>query len=227
MLRWSVAQGWSTSDWRQFLTFAVPVITYAVCAAVEGSGFIGAWAAGLAFGSLLRGASSGRGAGTDSPDPTQSAEFGKRLGLLLASVSFLVFGAVILGPVLQHLTWRMVVYALISLTAVRMLPVALALTGTGLRAASVAYIGWFGPRGLASLVFGLLAFDEHLPGTTLLNGVIAVTVGLSVLLHGATAPFLGNRYGDWFTRTLRTEPGLRENTLTTDNAPGVRGPHSP
>jgi NhaP-type Na+/H+ or K+/H+ antiporter len=203
------------------------VIAYAVCGAAEGSGFIGAWAAGLAFGSRLRGASPGRGARTDGPDPTHSAEFSKRLGLLLASVSFLAFGAVILGPALQHLTWQMVVYALTSLTAVRMLPVALAMAGTGLRAASVAYIGWFGPRGLASLVFGLLAFEEHLPGVTQLSGVIAVTVGLSVLLHGATAPFLGNRYGDWFARTLRTEPGLRENALTADNAPSMRGPHGP
>ncbi|MEU1691684.1 cation:proton antiporter [Streptomyces hirsutus] len=227
VLRWSVARDWSTPAWRQFLTFAVPVITYALCDTVEGSGFIGAWVAGLAFGSRLRGASSGRVARAEGPGPTQSATFSERLGLLLASVSFLVFGAVILGPALQHLTWRMVVYALISLTAVRMLPVALAMAGTGLRAASVAYIGWFGPRGLASLVFGLLAFEEHLPGTTLLNGVIAVTVGLSVLLHGATAPFLGNRYGDWFARTLRTEPGLRENALSADNAPGIRGPHSP
>jgi NhaP-type Na+/H+ or K+/H+ antiporter len=227
VLRWSVARGWSSPDWRQFLTLAVPVIAYAVCGAAEGSGFIGAWAAGLAFGSRLRGTSPGRGARTDGPDPTQSAEFSKRLGLLLASVSFLAFGAVILGPVLQHLTWRMVVYGLISLTVVRMLPVALAMAGTGLRAVSVAYIGWFGPRGLASLVFGLLAFEEHLPGVTQLSGVIAVTVGLSVLLHGATAPFLGNRYGDWFARTLRTEPGLRENALTADNAPSMRGPHGP
>ena len=227
VLRWSVARGWSSSDWQQYLTLAVPVIAYAVCGAAEGSGFIGAWAAGLAFGSRLRGASPGRGARTDGPDPTHSAEFSKRLGLLLASVSFLAFGAVILGPALQHLTWRMVVYALISLTVVRMLPVALAMAGTGLRAVSVAYIGWFGPRGLASLVFGLLAFEEHLPGVTQLSGVIAVTVGLSVLLHGATAPFLGNRYGDWFARTLRTEPGLRENALTADNAPSMRGPHGP
>ncbi|MEV8034666.1 cation:proton antiporter [Streptomyces sp. NPDC086182] len=225
MLRWSVARGWITSDWRQFLSLAVPVIAYALCGAAEGSGFIGAWAAGLAFGSRLRGASSGQDAHADGPDPTQSAEFSERLGLLLASVSFLAFGAVILGPALEHLTWRMVLYALISLTVVRMLPVALAMVGTGLRAVSVAYIGWFGPRGLASLVFGLLAFEEHLPGASLLSGVIAVTVGLSVLLHGASAPYLGARYGDWFTRTLRTAPDLRENALTADDVHGIRGPH--
>jgi NhaP-type Na+/H+ or K+/H+ antiporter len=224
LLRWSVARGWITSDWRQFLSLAVPLIAYTLCGAAEGSGFIGAWAAGLAFGSRLRGAPSGRDTHTDAPDPTQSTEFSKQFGLLLASVSFLVFGAVILGPVLQHLTWRMVVYALISLTVIRMLPVAIAMAGSGLRAVSVAYIGWFGPRGLASLVFGLLAFDEHLPGVTLLSGVIAVTVGLSVLLHGASAPYLGDRYGVWFTRTLPTEPDLRENTLTADDVHGMRGP---
>lgn len=83
----------------------------------------------------------------------------------------------------------------------------------------MAYIGWFGPRGLASLVFGLLAFEEHLPGGTLLSEVIAVTVGLSILLHGATAPFLGNRYGAWFSRTLGVNPNLRENALAQDGTP--------
>ncbi|WP_327130047.1 cation:proton antiporter [Streptomyces sp. NBC_01343] len=227
VLRWSAARGWSTPDWRQFLTLALPLIAYTLCAAGEGSGFIGAWTAGLVFGSRLRDAPSGRGALADGTDPTRSTEFSERLGLLLASVSFLAFGAAILGPALQHVTWQMVVYALISLTVVRMLPVALAMAGTGLRNVSVAYIGWFGPRGLASLVFGLLAFEEHLPGTAQLNGVIAVTVALSVLLHGATAPLLGNRYGDWFTKTLRTEPRMRENALAGDSAPGVRGPRSP
>lgn len=224
VLRWSVARAWSSSDWRQFLTLAVPVITYAVCGAAEGSGFIGAWAAGLAFGSRLRGTPSGRDARSDGPAPPQSAQFSERLGLLLASVSFLAFGAVILGPALQHLTWRMVVYALISLTVIRMLPVALAMVGSGLRAVSVAYIGWFGPRGLASLVFGLLAFEEHLPGMTHLSGVVAVTVGLSILLHGASAPNLGDRYGGWFVRTLRSEPDLRENALTADDVRGMPGP---
>uniref|UniRef100_A0AAU2K004 Cation:proton antiporter n=1 Tax=Streptomyces sp. NBC_00049 TaxID=2903617 RepID=A0AAU2K004_9ACTN len=219
LLRWSVARGWSSPDWRQFLAFAVPVITYALCVTTEGSGFIGAWASGLAFGIHLRRTPAGQGVRTQDPDPAQNTSFTERLGLLLASLSFLVFGAVLLGPALQHLTWRTVVYALLSLTLLRMLPVALALAGTGLRAASVAYIGWFGPRGLASLVFGLLALEEHLPGETLLSEVIGLTVGLSILLHGASAPFLGNRYGAWFTRTLRAEPNLRENALAQEDAP--------
>ncbi|WP_327122018.1 cation:proton antiporter [Streptomyces sp. NBC_01341] len=214
-LRWSVARGWSSPDWRPILALAVPAVTYGLCLAVDGSGFIGAWAAGLALGTGLRRALPGPTPQEDNSEPLRSVTFTERLGLLLTSLSFLVFGAVILGPTLQHLTWRTAVYALISLTVVRMLPVALALVGTGLRPASIAYVGWFGPRGLASLVFGLLAFEEHLPGTAVLSDTVAITVGLSVLLHGASAPFLGKRYGAWFARTLGTEPDLRENMLST------------
>ncbi|MFJ8667621.1 cation:proton antiporter [Streptomyces sp. NPDC093600] len=214
VLRRSALWGWSSPTWWPYTTLAVAAIAYVLCVAAEGSGFIGAWAAGLVFGHWMRRAPSGRQPRADSPDPARSTEFSERLGLLLASLSFLVFGAVILGPVLANLTWRMVAYALISLTVVRMLPVALALVGTGLRPASLAYLGWFGPRGLASLVFGLLALEEGMPGSTQLSGVIAVTVALSVCLHGASAPFLGERYGDWYARRLRTDPaGLRENTL--------------
>ncbi|MCX5357948.1 cation:proton antiporter [Streptomyces sp. NBC_00124] len=216
LLRWSLSRGWSISDWRQFLVLAIPAVAYALCVMGEGSGFIGAWAGGLAFGIHLRRTPADQGIRPQDSDPAQSTSFTERLGLLLASLSFLVFGAVMLGPTLQHLTWRMVVYALLSLTVLRMLPVAFALIGTGLRPTSVAYIGWFGPRGLASLVFGLLALEEHLPGGSLLSEVIAVTVGLSIILHGASAPFLGNRYGAWFTRTLRAEPNMRENALAHD-----------
>lgn len=223
LLRWSLMRGWSSPDWRQFLVLVVPVIAYVLCAASEGSGFIGAWVAGLAFGIHLRRTPAGPGVRPEDTDPAQSTGFTERLGLLLASLSFLVFGAVILGPALEHLTWRVVVYALLSLTVIRMLPVALALAGTGLRPASVAYIGWFGPRGLASLVFGLLALEEHLPGGTLLSEVVAVTVGLSIILHGASAPFLGERYGAWFTRTLRVTPNLRENALADHGAPRREG----
>ena len=223
LLSWSAAHGLSSPDWRRFGALAVPVVTYALCVLVDGSGFIGAWAAGLAFGIRLRTASPDRSSvtddGTRDSDPVRSTLFTERLGLLLASLSFLVFGAVILGPTLQHLTWRMALYAVISLTVIRMLPVALALTGTGLRPPTVAYLGWFGPRGLASLVFGLIALEEHLPGMTLLGDVVAVTVGLSVVLHGATAPFLGNRYGDWFAAARQREPQLREDALARPTAP--------
>lgn len=93
-----------------------------------------------------------------------------------------------------------------------MVPVALALAGSGLRPASVAYVGWFGPRGLASIVFALLVVEEHVPGVRLIGQVVSVTVGLSVLLHGMTATFLADRYGQWYEKAATTVPGLREST---------------
>ncbi|MFI2210170.1 cation:proton antiporter [Streptomyces sp. NPDC020141] len=208
----SAARGWSTPGWRQILVLTVPATAYALCAVVDGSGFIGAWTAGLAFGAVRRGTA--RAPGSDVPregGAPSEIEFTDRLGEVLTALAFLVFGAVILGPTLEHADWRTVLYAVLSLTVVRAVPVALALAGSGLRAPTTAYIGWFGPRGLASLVFGLIAFEEGLPGADLVSGVIVVTVALSVCAHGASAAFLGARYGAWYADALRRDPGLREN----------------
>ena len=101
-------------------------------------------------------------------------------GGLLDAVTFLLFGAVLLGPSLGHLTWEVVLYAVLSLTVVRMLPVALAMWGTHARPPTVAFLGWFGPRGLASIVFAVIVVEEaHLPHTGTILVVTYVTVGLS------------------------------------------------
>ncbi|QNE76030.1 hypothetical protein F0344_16635 [Streptomyces finlayi] len=107
---------------------------------------------------------------------------------------------------------------MLSLTVVRMLPVAVALVGSGLRLPTVAYIGWFGPRGLASVVLGLLVLEEHVRGVGLLGRVVAVTVGLSVLLHGVSAVALAARYGRWIERTTATGRALREGTPVPEAA---------
>ena len=120
-------------------------------------------------------------------------------GELFDAVTFLVFGAVILGPVLDELTWQVVVYAVLSLTVVRMLPVALALIGTGARRATVGFLGWFGPRGLASIVFAVILFEEGgLLQEDLIVTTIVITIGLSVLVHGLTAAPLAGRYAAWY-----------------------------
>ncbi|MER7043902.1 cation:proton antiporter [Streptomyces jumonjinensis] len=218
VLRWSAVRGWSATGWRQILVLTVPITAYALCVVIDGSGFIGAWTAGLAFGAVVRASTpDGRPPADEATTATAADDdlrrniaFSDRLGELLAALSFLFFGAVILGPVLEHADWRMPLYAVLSLTVIRMLPVAVSLIGSGLRTPTVSYIGWFGPRGLASVVFGLIAFEEQLPGTELLSGVVAVTVALSVYAHGASAAFLGSRYGSWYADTLRHTPELRE-----------------
>ena len=115
------------------------------------------------------------------------------------AITFIVFGAVLLGPTLGNATWAIVLYAVLSLTIVRMLPVAAAMVGTGARRPTVAFLGWFGPRGLASIVFAVLLVEEGGFRTShLLVTTIVITVGLSIVAHGLTAAPLADRYAAWF-----------------------------
>ena len=88
---------------------------------------------------------------------------------------------------------------MLSLTVARMLPVAVAMLGTGARRPTIGFLGWFGPRGLASIVFAVILIEEgDLPHESLLVTTIVITVGLSILAHGLTAAPLANRYAAWF-----------------------------
>lgn len=222
-LRWSVSRGWVEGQWRHILVITAAMAAYELAVVVEGSGFIAAWVAGLVFGTVLRSATDTPHSATDMPhsatdtprsaaaapelDLRHTAGLAEDLGGLLAAVSFVAFGAVLLGAALQHLSWRSVVYAIASLTVVRMLPVAVALIRSGLRRPTVAYIGWFGPRGLASIVLGLITLEEHIPGVETVSAVIAVTVGISVYAHGATSVPLAARYAAWWSRMSASMPG--------------------
>ncbi|MEU7330150.1 cation:proton antiporter [Streptomyces parvus] len=212
LLRASQARGWVSREWTQLFVPAVAAASYALAVVTDGSGFIAAWVAGFAFGFALRRFRATGPAAEPPKEPERTADFTEQLGGLLASVSLLVFGAVLLGPTLEDLSWRIVCYAVLSLTVVRMVPVALALVGSGLRPPTVAYIGWFGPRGLASVVLGLLVLEEHVHGVELVGRVVAVTVGLSVLLHGISAVILANRYGRWHEENTARGRELREAT---------------
>ena len=144
--------------------------------------------------------------------PTELAD---ELGELLGALTFLVFGAVALGPVLGDLTWAVVVYALLSLTVVRMLPVAVSLVGTNPRPVTVGFVGWFGPRGLASIVFALdLVGESGLAETPLIVTVVGLTVALSVLLHGLSAAPAAARYGRWYTAQPRPAESMEAGTVT-------------
>ena len=152
-------------QWRHILVIATAMAAYGLAVVTEGSGFIAAWVAGLVFGTVLRSATdTPRSAAADPQrDLRDTAGLAEDLGGLLAAVSFVAFGAVLLGPALPHqLSWQIVVYAVASLTVIRMLPVAVALVRSGLRQPTVAYIGWFGPRGLASIVLGLITLEDPL-----------------------------------------------------------------
>jgi len=118
------------------------------------------------------------------------------LGELLSLFVWFAFGATMVVPGFEHAAWTDVVFAALALTVVRMVPVAVATVGAGLDRATVAFVGWFGPRGLASVVFALIAVDALDPaeGSRVLAAV-TVTVAMSVVAHGVTASPLAARYG--------------------------------
>ncbi len=174
--------------WRPLVPIAAAILAYGVAGALGGSGFIAAFIAGGLFGAIAR------------PGGEGEMHFIEQSGALLGGVTFLVFGAVLLGPELDHLTWQLILYAAASLTVVRMLPVAFALLGTGARAPTVGLIGWFGPRGLASIVFAVIVEDAHRPNSSAILTAAYLTVGLSVMAHGASAVPLVRRYAAWYGR---------------------------
>jgi sodium/hydrogen antiporter len=193
--------------WLQIVPLAAAFLAFGSAEGAGGSGFIAAFVGGAVFGGLRR----HRGG-----DVSYLAE---QAGAVLAAATFVVFGAVLLGPALGDLTWQIAVYAVLSLTLVRMLPVAIAMVGTGAHRPTVAFLGWFGPRGAASIVFALLIVEEGgLPHDDLLLTTAFVTVGLSVFAHGLTAAPLVARYGSWLDRL----PAKERVPLESPGAPELR-----
>jgi len=155
---------------------ALPVLCFVIADAVDGSMFIAAFVAGLAVRAGFPAAGG------------HAVDFAEQWGELFNLAVFFLFG-ILLHKAVGRVEPEFVVYALLSLTLVRMLPVAIALWGSGVDRNTVLFIGWFGPRGLASIVLGLVFLDREIntPGEAIINGAVVVTVLLSVLLHGFSA----------------------------------------
>ncbi|WP_164870848.1 cation:proton antiporter [Mesobaculum littorinae] len=170
----------------QIAVLSLALLAYGGAELAHGNGFIAAFAAGMAVATSTRRV-------LDALE-----DFGETEGQLLSLVVFLLFGAVLLPTAFDTLTWRHVVYAALSLTVLRMVPVALALTGTRLRPVTALFLGWFGPRGLASILYLLLILEED--GVQLggdLAPAILLTVAGSVILHGASAAPAARAYARW------------------------------
>ncbi len=187
LVRLATRRGLIEPAWLQILTVGSAALAYGLAAPLGGSGFIAAFVGGFVFGVLRR-----RAGGEVSYLLDETGE-------LLNGVTFIVFGALILGPALAHLTWEAALYAVLSLTVIRMLPVAISLVGTRARPPTIAYVGWFGPRGLASIVFAvILVEDADLLHTEPILLAIVLTIGLSVFAHGLSAQPLTDRYARWY-----------------------------
>ncbi len=174
---------WMTETFQRISLIALAIISWLIADQIGGSGFIAAFVAGLATGYMLK-------------DKVSSfIRFTEAEGQLLNLFVFFLLGFIIF-PLLPNLTWQIVLYAILSLTIIRMLPVGISLIGSTLKKETILFMGWFGPRGLASIVLVLIALEEQplFPGEETLLLAVFTTVLLSVFLHGMTASPLANIY---------------------------------
>jgi NhaP-type Na+/H+ or K+/H+ antiporter len=195
-------------QWRWLLSPVAAAFAFGLAAPLGGSGFIAAFVAGIIFGTASR-----RRGDNAQPLPAQD------LGALLNALTFIVFGAAFMKPLIERATWQVALYALLSLTIVRMLPVAIAMLGTRARPATIMYLGWFGPRGLASIVFAVLVIEADIRHAATIVDATALTVTGSIVLHGLTAGPLTERYTRWLER-LPPAAGI-ERAGTKVHVPGA------
>ncbi len=210
-------RGWTSDIAEQISILALALLAYGGSVAIGGNGFVAAFAGGILFGAATK------------RRLAKPVEFTETLGTSLSFLVWTLFGALFVGELLNRdLSVRPIVYALLSLTIIRMVPVAFALIGTHLRPSTVAFMGWFGPRGLASVVFTLLALEEieHSGDGAMLFQTVTWTILLSVALHGISASPLAAIYGASITKAgaipekgPSSEPAIRLHDLAGRQRP--------
>jgi NhaP-type Na+/H+ or K+/H+ antiporter len=211
----AIVRGWSNTAFQGIGILSLALLVYVVAELVGGNGFIAAFISGMVFGNTIR------------HPCTFLFEFMETEGQLLMLITFLIFGAVMLPAGLTQVTPVIFLYAILSLTVIRMIPIAISLFGAGLKFPTKLFLGWFGPRGLASILFVLLILEESaVPHGNEILTVTVITVAMSVLLHGITAAPLAEAYGrlvrqlgDCEERRPSTELPLREGHVNRSNNP--------
>ncbi|MBV8090155.1 MAG: cation:proton antiporter [Alphaproteobacteria bacterium] len=184
MLHFALRQGWIGEHWAEIPIVALAAACFAAAQAAGGSGFIACFVGGLLLSAIRE---------RHSEELLRGAE---STGETLALITWVVFGGIIVARMLDRFNWLAMVYAVLSLTVVRMLPVYLCLIGTRTSTLEKMFIGWFGPRGLATIVFAVLVLDEKLPGNDTIMLAAGWTVLLSVVAHGVSANPLVNAVGN-------------------------------
>lgn len=217
VLRWCRRRGWDDAQFTGPAVLGLALVAYAASLACNGNGFVAAFAGGVAFGRTSAGAAS------------NEVFYVEETGGLASLLVWTLFGLVAVPLVADAFSWQLLIYAVLSLTVVRMLPVSLTLRGTGLSRRAALFIGWFGPRGLASVVFALLAVEDLGARADTAVAVITTAVLLSVLAHGVTAEPLASKVGPTLEPTPapmspRSSEALVGASPGADDAdPGVTG----
>ena len=183
LLRLCHRRQWISHTWIQLPVVGLAVGCFATAQVLGGSGFIAAFVGGLLFGVRLK----------DHREALLRAAEGT--GDTFALLTWVIFGASVVGLAFQYLSWSIILYAILSLTFIRMVPVFVSLAGLGVNLEGKLFLGWFGPRGLASIVFAVIVLNANLPNGHVMAHVMVWTVILSILLHGVTANRWARGYG--------------------------------
>jgi NhaP-type Na+/H+ or K+/H+ antiporter len=195
LVMWGQRTGWMNHSFQDLSSLGLSLLAFTTAELVGGNGFIAAFCAGLTLGNTARSIC------------TCLFEFAEAEGQLLTLLVFMVFGAIVLPEAMEHFHWLHVLYALLSLTIIRMLPVAVSMFGSQLRWVTVLFLGWFGPRGIASILYALLLLEgSSVPGKEVILSVVMTTVLLSVFVHGLTA-FPGSQWYAGHTAKLKLSAG--------------------
>lgn len=173
--RYAAKHHWQAPMWSQLTLPGLAILCFATAQTLGGSGFIGAFVGGLLASFLF------------TEQKHHLLEASEEFASLLSVITWVVFGAIVIPWAWNNLTLNICLYAVLSLTVIRIVPVLISLTGTGFDFETRLFIGWFGPRGLASIVFAVMILDYPLETSRTLVSVAACTVLLSVLLHGLSA----------------------------------------
>lgn len=223
LLAWVDRQARLAAELRTVATAAIPVAAYYGSVAVHANGFVAAFVAGTAFAAAFTRPTTHRPvvAPNAVDEPLRLTEW---VSTALGYAVWALFGVIGVAQLFLGLSWAGVVFAMLSLTVLRMLPVAIALLGSRFAPRTTVFLGWFGPRGLASVIFALIAVEElaMTPDLRTILGAITVTVLLSVVLHGVTAAPGAQRYGDW-VRASRPAQELRASAAPSG---GRAAPHA-
>jgi NhaP-type Na+/H+ or K+/H+ antiporter len=188
LLKFARKQQWLTHTWIQVPVVALALGCFAVAQWLGGSGFIAAFSGGLLFGILAK----------QARDEFLRAAEGT--GDTMALITWVIFGAAVVGKAVGHFTWLIWLYAILSLTVIRMLPVFLSLTGMGVSTEGKLFMGWFGPRGLASIVFAVIVLNAEVPNSGIIAATAVCTIMLSILAHGITANPWARGFGERFAK---------------------------
>lgn len=181
--RLSRRENWQIPRWSQLVLPGLALLCFATAQVLGGSGFIAAFSGGLFSGYLFR------------QDKQRLLEAGEGFSEALSIFTWIVFGALVAPKASSIVSVEVWLYAIASLTVIRVVPVLVSLAGMRLDLETRLFIGWFGPRGLATIVFAVLILDEHLQRSNTLISTAIATVVLSVVLHGLSATPWARRLG--------------------------------